>query len=968
MAELVDDRVQTFVRIRPQMKLLNVTERKKNILKFTSKEVFVDGVQNRGPQTFEFDGVFGPNATQEEVFNTVVKPVISDVLLGYSCTILAFGQTGSGKTYTMFGAKPQESVSSWHNEDGAGLIIRTIDNLFRKIPETDRKVSITYLELCNEQLFDLIAQNDDGNSIKIYEDSNKGIIKLVGTTSAQVVSKEEVFRILERGAFCRKSAGTHVEGELSRSHSIITIKVYIKASIMEEEMSISDERLKIGSLILVDLADSNHFSTAGGVNKFERQTATSNQSLLQLGRVITALAEKAQHIPYRSSKLTRILQDSLGGQTKTRIISTVSPSANSLDETLTTLKYCAGARNIVNRPVINTQTNIMNLLRALCEKIRRLTLDLEATIQEDGVYFTEEAYSELCEKSGKKKCECKEKLQRVALLKSEIEMKETQLMELKNVFQEECANLENVQLLITDAKVSLKRLKYKLDKTRLKCKGKQFHVKQLKSNEDKLSEQAKYLMSVCTVVTKDASSLYDKLDRTRCIEEENIKGVKQFKENMLKVFESFEKQFDLEGKLQYLRDHKEFILNTYDKQHSVLLEMIKQIIETLNSLKMTVAEVDAQVENHANSIKKYTDAMSIVMGGSIEKAKKMIRNFHSSVQQALEELMHVTVREAELLTIETKQKINEINRQMDSTISKSSQFQQSLIGLKNSVLSLIDDVMKKLQQCTEETERIMSAIVSKRNHDKAQLMKILEEINKIQQLITNDRVSDVLKDQEKIYINTLSLCSKFKCEAEKLIETTTMTQDVTNSNLTEYQLNLNETINTFHKRFKEIISSSAEQTKEVRTEVNRVSELCNEKCKQYKDKVAENTKKFSCVMNERITNINNGLETVPDELYAECKEKYLNTLTSKKDAVITEYDNNQNNVRLWQHQTTNYISQFNTTIHELTNLKTYVPTGDTPERKEYKFPTLITESMSPRTIIKSEISDVDDKLLEEIKE
>lgn len=964
MADFSEVRVHTFVRIRPHIKQPSLTERKKNILKFNKREVLVSGVQNRDPQTYEFDGVFGPDATQGEVFSTVAKPVINDVLSGYKCTVLAYGQTGSGKTYTMFGAKPQESISSWHKESSAGLIVRTIDSLFNELSEMDRKyhVNISYLELCNEQFFDLIALNDDGNNIKLYEDSNKGTVRLTGVTPAQVTSKEEVFRILERGALHRKSVGTHVEGELSRSHSILMIKVCIKES-AAEEIGISEGLVRIGYLNLVDLADSNPISKACGVDKYMRQATTSNQSLLQLGRVITALAEGAPHVPYRASKLTRILQDSLGGQTKTSIISTVSPSASNLEDTLNTLKYSASARNIVNRPIVNKHTNIKYLFKVLCEDIQKLTWDLEATLEKSGVFVTDESYREICEKTDEQNREYKEKLKIISSLKTQIKEKEVQLMELKNLFQKECACLESVQLSVRNTEYWLRKLRYRLGKTDEKHKEQQLLVNTMKSNEDQLSEQVKLLKSVCTEASNDADSLQDKVERIRYIKEENTEGVFTFKERMLKMFRDIEGsiQYNLAVKLTCLKNQKNVIVNNYNIRHSVLEGMQNQILKTREAYKKKMADQEEQIQNLINTTHECGDLRSAEL---IESGKKVVQNVHSHVQPVLEEMLHSVVRGSELLTVETKREINEIDRQVDSLISKNSQFLQSLIVLKNSVLSLNDELINALHKCIEEAEMIVSAAKTKRNHMKAQFVKLLEETTKIQQLSDNKFVIGAMKDQETSFINTVNLCSKVKSGLDKSVKKIATIQDAMNSDLTDCQNNINETVTEFLKKFQGIISSSAEETKVTRSELNTSYESCNNRCKHFKDSAMEDTTKFSSAMEGHMSSIKQTVETVSNQIVPEHHEQYLDTLKERKDTLISDFDHKENYVQQWQHQMATDVKKLNATINELTNLKTCVPTGNTPERKDYRFPTDIIQNLVPRTIIESDTSNNND-LMEE---
>merc|ERR1712018_806195 len=176
----------------------------------------------------------------------------------------------------------------------------------------------------------------------------KGSVIIQGLEEIQVHDKQEVYKILERGSIKRQTAETKMNANSSRSHTVFTVTVFVNQQSIDGE-----DMLKIGKLNLVDLAGSENIGRSGAVDKRAREAGNINQSLLTLGRVITSLVDRTPHIPYRESKLTRLLQDSLGGRTKTSIIATVSPASINLEETLSTLDYAHRAKNIQNKPELN---------------------------------------------------------------------------------------------------------------------------------------------------------------------------------------------------------------------------------------------------------------------------------------------------------------------------------------------------------------------------------------------------------------------------------------------------------------------------------------------------------------------------------------------------------------------------------------------------------------------------------------
>ncbi|KAL0691491.1 hypothetical protein Bca4012_091170 [Brassica carinata] len=225
-------------------------------------------------------------------------------------------------------------------------------------------MKVTFLELYNEEVTDLLAQEDSSRSssddkqkkhVSLMEDG-KGCVVLRGLEEEVVYSANDIYALLERGSSKRRTADTLLNKRSSRSHSVFTITVHIKEESMGDE-----ELIKCGKLNLVDLAGSENIFRSGSRDGRAREAGEINKSLLTLGRVINALVEHSSHIPYRDSELTRLLQDSLGGKTKTCIIATISPSAHSLEETLSTLDYAYRAKNIKNKPEKVNKKSIMML-------------------------------------------------------------------------------------------------------------------------------------------------------------------------------------------------------------------------------------------------------------------------------------------------------------------------------------------------------------------------------------------------------------------------------------------------------------------------------------------------------------------------------------------------------------------------------------------------------------------------------
>ncbi|KAG9286765.1 hypothetical protein G9A89_012315 [Geosiphon pyriformis] len=344
-------------------------------------------------KTYTFDRVFGEKATQNDVFKEIVAPMLVEVLSGYNCSILAYGMTGTGKTYTMEGGDPTVTpmmVNGLPSLD-AGIIPRTLIELFNSLAKfSEYSVKLSFIELYNEQPRDLLSGENSSDQIKIYDDSKKGGVVIQNLEEVLLRDAMHGIHSLQQGSEKRRKAVTNYNARSSRSHCVFTITTHIK-----ETTTAGEELLKVGKLNLVDLAGSENIGRSGAEDAQAKEAGSINKSLLTLGRVIDKLVSDASHVPYRDSNLTRILQDSLGGRTKTCIIATIAPGKNSYDETLSTLEYAHRAKQIKNKPEINQKLAKMVLLKEYVDQIERLKADLQATRDKNGVYLTPESYRDV---------------------------------------------------------------------------------------------------------------------------------------------------------------------------------------------------------------------------------------------------------------------------------------------------------------------------------------------------------------------------------------------------------------------------------------------------------------------------------------------------------------------------------------------------------------------------------------------
>ncbi|MED6172391.1 hypothetical protein PIB30_049597 [Stylosanthes scabra] len=312
-----------------------------------------------GTHTFTYDYVYGSTGLSSYmIYDDCVAPLVDALFNGYNATVLAYGQTGSGKTYTM---------GTNYNGEGSsdGVIPRVLESIFERVKETKDSmeflIRVSFIEIFKEEVFDLLDPNTsrgDATSatkpvvpgrvpIQIRESVNGGIT-LSGVTEAEVKTKEEMASYLSSGSLSRATGSTNMNSQSSRSHAIFTIT-------MEQK---NGDDILCAKLHLVDLAGSERAKRTGADGMRLKEGIHINKGLLALGNVISALGDEKKrkeggHVPYRDSKLTRLLQDSLGGNSKTVMIACVSPGDNNIEETLNTLKYANRARNIQNKAIIN---------------------------------------------------------------------------------------------------------------------------------------------------------------------------------------------------------------------------------------------------------------------------------------------------------------------------------------------------------------------------------------------------------------------------------------------------------------------------------------------------------------------------------------------------------------------------------------------------------------------------------------
>ncbi|ORY03094.1 kinesin-domain-containing protein, partial [Basidiobolus meristosporus CBS 931.73] len=337
---------------------------------------------------FTYDHVFGPDAGQSDIYSQSVLQLMDKFTQGFNATILAYGQTSSGKTFTMGTGSRRHT-----NTEAQGIIPRAVSTLFDVLNNSpgNYQVRVSYLEIYNEELIDLLAAYEGLRSqINIREDP-RGNIYWTGVKEAVVHSADDVLNYLECGSLARQTGATEMNEKSSRSHAIFSISLRQEKIVDSDVMNPStptsptfgkrptslndgDKMVLNSKFHFVDLAGSERLKRTNAIGERAKEGISINAGLLALGNVISALGDqskKTPHVPYRDSKLTRLLQDSLGGNSYTLMIACVSPVESNLNETLNTLQYANRARNIKNQVVLNSElSGDVDYLRSLVRKLK----------------------------------------------------------------------------------------------------------------------------------------------------------------------------------------------------------------------------------------------------------------------------------------------------------------------------------------------------------------------------------------------------------------------------------------------------------------------------------------------------------------------------------------------------------------------------------------------------------------------
>ncbi|XP_074252609.1 centromere-associated protein E isoform X4 [Saimiri boliviensis] len=865
-----------------------------------------------GSKSFNFDRVFHSNETTKNVYEEIAAPIIDSAIQGYNGTIFAYGQTASGKTYTMMGS-----------EDHLGVIPRAIHDIFQKIkkfPDREFLLRVSYMEIYNETITDLLCGTNKMKPLIIREDVNRNVY-VADLTEEVVYTSEMVLKWITKGEKTRHYGETKMNQRSSRSHTIFRM---ILESREKGEPSNCDGSVKVSHLNLVDLAGSERAAQTGAEGVRLKEGCNINRSLFILGQVIKKLSDGqvGGFINYRDSKLTRILQNSLGGNAKTRIICTITPV--SFDETLTTLQFASTAKYMKNTPYVNEVSSD----EALLKRYRKEIMDLKKQLEEVSLETRAQAME-------------KDQL--------------AQLLEEKDLLQKvQNEKIENLtRMLVTSSSLaSQQELKAKRKRRVTWCLGK---INKMKNSN--YEDQFNLPANITTKTYKPSLSLLGEIDESLCSEsdvfsntldtlseiewnpatklrdQENVESelnslranydnlvldyeqlqrekeemeLKLKEKNDLDEFEALERKTkkdqenELSSKVQLLREQEDQIKKLQECIESQKLENIKmnlsyslESIEDPKQVKQTLfdaetvaldakresaflrsenLELKEKMEELASTYKQMENDIQLYQS-QLEAKKKMQVDLEKELQSAFNEITKLTslidgkVPKDLLYNLELERKITDLQKELNKEVEENEALQKevSLLSELKSLPSEVERLKKEIHDKSEELHIIISEkdkLFSEVVHKESRVQGLLEEIGKTKDDLATTQLN--YKSAEQEFQNFKTLHKDFEQKYKMVLEE--------NERMNQEIVNLSKEAQKFDSSLDALKTELSYKTQELQEKTCEVQERLSE-MEQLKEQLENRDSRLQTVEREKIL-ITETLQQTLEE---------VKTLTQEKD-------------------------------------------------------------------------------------
>ncbi|KAI0151650.1 kinesin-domain-containing protein, partial [Xylariaceae sp. FL1272] len=905
-------------------------------------------------KTYNFDRVFSQAADQAMIYEDVVKPILEETLSGYNCTIFAYGQTGTGKTYTMSG---DMNETYGILPDAAGIIPRVLHSLFKKLDaeDTESFVKCSFIELYNEELRDLMSV-EESVKLKIFDDnSRRGHTTTVvqGMEEAHISSAAEGIKLLQRGSYKRQVAATKCNDLSSRSHTVFTITACIKRTGDDGEDWVS-----AGKLNLVDLAGSENIGRSGAEKQRAAEAGLINKSLLTLGRVINALVDRSSHIPYRESKLTRLLQDSLGGRTKTCIIATISPAKSNLEETISTLDYAFRAKNIRNKPQVNQMIRKDALLREFTHEIEKLKSELIATRQRNGVYLSNESYEEMAVVSESRRIQNEEQAAKLETLESNLRNKVQELFSLTSNFMGLKKDHDATKVQLDEARGVLDQTELVLEATR-KTLAEESHLRQAhQKTEERMHAVGGELINTLQKTVGHVGGLHAKnkrksdlqaLNRTNwSLAQEQVSHITSLVEGRIDEFQSEQQQHltsisgrmqaFVEAELEKLSTTQSFLdhnLEAFAHSKHELLDRKRQSKEEMDEVLEEIKEVRDHIKSRVgDSLRAIATAAETISHDVLSELGAFHNFLHTSYSTLGKDFK--TIFEKLLNHIFAQRKESDDLREQLRAAS------ETIMRTNESVSAQIQEVINQERvQAAEERRALLAQISSLINSQaEAQETRLANKAVYIQQTVrgNNTAIESSLSEynegmqnwgrQEDDFLDDMATSR----EALK----TKMQDDWTAAN--NYSTSIQDVTNNVHAETVRVVDQQMQDLDEQMTSLDDFVTRARSQNAQHDEQHGQSLRNLSATVEDSYAKIGNHFETTCSRVEELGSEMESSVRAAEETLEPLETDLNKPLADLRE--------DINNTV-----IQEYKPTGDTPQKVSYEFPTELPRTQAHDSLL-----------------
>nr|XP_012628271.1 kinesin-like protein KIF11 [Microcebus murinus] len=842
--------IQVVVRCRP----FNLTERKANAHSIVEcdhvrKEVSVrtGGLADKSSRkTYTFDMVFGASTKQIDVYRSVVCPILDEVIMGYNCTIFAYGQTGTGKTFTMEGERSPNEEYTWEEDPLAGIIPRTLHQIFEKLTDngTEFSVKVSLLEIYNEELFDLLNPSSDvSERLQMFDDPrNKRGVIIKGLEEITVHNKDEVYQILEKGAAKRTTAATLMNAYSSRSHSVFSVTIHMK-----ETTNDGEELVKIGKLNL---------------------------------------------------------------------------------ETLSTLEYAHRAKNIMNKPEVNQKLTKKALIKEYTEEIERLKRDLAAAREKNGVYISEENFKAMSGKLTIQEEQIVELIEKIGAVEEELSRVTELFMDKKNELDQCKSDLQNkTQELETTQK--------HLQETKLQLVKEEYFTSALETTEEKLHDTASKLLSTVEETTKDVSGLHSKLDRKKAIDQHNAEAQDVFGKNLNSLFSNMEELIKDGSSKQkaMLEIHKTLFGNLLSSSVSALDTITTTALGSLTSIPENVSTLVSQILNMilkeqslaAESKTILQELINVLKTDLLSSLEMILSPTVVSILKINNQLKHIFKT-----SLTVADKIEDQKKELDGFLSI---LCNNLHELQENTISSLVESQKQCRNLTEDLKTIKQA----HSQELCQLISLWterfcaleEKCENIQKPLGG--IQESIQQKSKDIINKTTFHSKKFCADSD---------------------GLSQELRHFNQEGITLVEESVKHCDKLSSNLEKISQETDQRCESLNTNTVHFSEQWISCLNKKEQELQNLLEVV-----SQCCEASNSEITEKFRGHKATNENQRNvfldQITIDEEKLIAQNLELNETIKVgLTKLNCFlqqdlkldIPTGMTPQRKNYLYPSTLVRT------------------------